>query len=143
MKPDKVAILVKKAALEFDKIANPLLEKYDLSSAQYKVIKYICSEYENGIRLVDLERYFSMTHPTAIGLVRNLENKGYAQYRPNPEHARSRLIYPSEKALAISDELDKVGDELEDMITRNLSEQEKKELVQLLKKMLEIDNGSQ
>ena len=140
MKYDKVAILIKKASLEFDKLANPILEKYDLSGAQYKVMKYIFSEYENGVRLVDLENYCSMTHPTAIGLVNNLQKKGFTEYRDNPNHARSRLIYPTKKALKIKDELDKVGDEIEDMVTANLSKQEKKQLVNLLRKMLYIDN---
>lgn len=140
MKYDKVAILIKKASLEFDKLANPILEEYDLSGAQYKVMKYIFNEYENGVRLVDLENYCSMTHPTAIGLVNNLEKKGFTEYRDNPNHARSRLIYPTKKALKIKDELDKVGDEIEDMVTANLSKQEKKQLVNLLRKMLYIDN---
>ena len=41
MKIDKVAILVKKAALEFDKLANPMFISYDLTAAQYKILKYL------------------------------------------------------------------------------------------------------
>lgn len=140
MKADKVAILIKKAALEFDKSANPVLEKYDLSPAQYKVMKYIYSEYENGVRLVDLENFLSVTHPTAIGLVQNLEKKGYVVYRENPAHARSRLIWPTELALEKKEELETVGDQLEIMLTENLSDEEKKELIRLLRKLLKVDN---
>ena len=38
---NKVAILIKKAALEFDKISNPFFAQYDLSAAQFKVLKLI------------------------------------------------------------------------------------------------------
>jgi hypothetical protein len=39
MNLDKAAILVKKAALEFDKISNPHLADYDLTSSQFKMLK--------------------------------------------------------------------------------------------------------
>ena len=137
---DRVAILVKKASLEFDKLANPIFKDYDISPAQYKVMKYIYDEYESGVRLVDLERYCSMTHPTAIGLVNNLEKKGFLEYKDNPNHARSRLIFPTKKALKMEKELEQAGKEIDNMITSNLSKKEKEELTYLLKKMLHIEN---
>ena len=141
MKQDKAAILIKKASLELDKISDPTLEKYDMGISQYKVMKYIYSEYENGVRLVDLEKYFSMTHPTAIGLVQNLEKKGLVEYRDNPHHARSRLIYPTEKALSIRSELDDVGDRVEDEFTKRLNAKERKQLIDLLIRMMGIEDG--
>lgn len=73
MKLDKAAILIKKAALEFDKISNGILEEYDLTTSQYKVMKYLYEE--SDVRIVDLEKYYSMSHPTTIGIVQNLEKK--------------------------------------------------------------------
>ena len=136
MELDKSAILIKKAALEFDKISNAVLEQYDLTTAQYKVIKYLYEEAENGVRIVDLEKYYSMTHPTAIGIVQNLEKKGLVTYRENPGNARSRFIVPTEKAMERKDELEGIGDELEDELTKNLSDKERERLVVLLKKMM-------
>ena len=100
MKLDVAAILIKKAALEFDKKANAVLEDYGRAISQYKVLKYLYSECDSGVKLVDLERYYSMTHPTAIGLVRALEEKGFIEYRDNLHHKRNRLIFPTAKALA-------------------------------------------
>ena len=138
MELDKSAILIKKAALEFDKISNAVLEQYDLTTAQYKVIKYLYEEAENGVRIVDLEKYYSMTHPTAIGIVQNLEKKGLVTYRENPGNARSRFIVPTEKAMARKGELEGLGDELEEELTKNLSEKERERLVALLKKMMNL-----
>lgn len=141
MRLDKVVILIKKATLEFDKISNLTLHKYDISNAQYKIIKYIYSEYKNGVRLVDLENCFSITHPTAISLVKNLEKKELIEYKDNPNHARSRLIYPTKKALRFQKELENVGEELENEATRNLTKSERQQLIELLRKMLGIKNG--
>ena len=113
MKLDKSAILIKKACLEFEKIANAVLEEYDLTVSQYKVMKYLYEESENGVRIVDLEKYYSMSHPTAIGIVQNLEKKGLVEYRDNPNHARSRYIAPTAKAVQKRPELESLGDDLE------------------------------
>ena len=75
MSINKVAILIKKAALEFDKISNPFFAQYDLSAAQFKVLKLIYMQESRTARVVDLEREFSMTHPTALGLWINWRRK--------------------------------------------------------------------
>ena len=136
MTPDKAAILVKKAALEFDKISNTAMSKYDLTPAQYKVIKYLYLEAENGVRTVDLERYYSMTHPTTIGILQNLQKKGLIWYADHPDDKRSRLIVPTEKAMEMKDELEHVGNELESEFTNRLSDEERDEFIGLLKKLL-------
>lgn len=41
---DRVAILVKKAALEADKVQAPILQSYDLTVAQYKFLKKLYPE---------------------------------------------------------------------------------------------------
>ena len=136
MKLDKAAILVKKATLEFDKISNAVLEEYGLTTAQYKVMKYLFEEAENGVRIVDLEKYYSISHPTAIGIVQNLEKKGFVTYAENPNHARSRYIVPTQEAIQRQTELENVGDKLEEELTQRLSEEERRELVRLLRKMI-------
>ncbi len=136
MKLDKSAILIKKAALEFDKISNAVLEEYNLTTAQYKVMKYLYEEAENGVRIVDLEKYYSMSHPTTIGIVQNLEKKGFVTYEENPNHARSRFIVPTKEAMQRQEELEAVGGKLEEELTHRLSLEERQELVRLLKKMM-------
>ena len=136
MKLDKAAILIKKAALEFDKISNGILEEYDLTTSQYKVMKYLYEE--SDVRIVDLEKYYSMSHPTTIGIVQNLEKKGLIEYRDNPNNSRSRFIVPSALALERRTELEGIGAELETELTKNLSERERERLITLLKKMMGI-----
>ena len=139
MNTDKIAILVKKAALEFDKIANPELANYDLTASQYKVLKFLYYQPQRTARVVDIERYYSMTHPTTIGLLDTLEAKGFITRVPNPDDARSRLILLTEQADEMQKELEKIGDSLEAMFTTSLSDAESKELAKLLRKLLNID----
>lgn len=136
MNYDKVAILVKKAALTFEKMANPLLQKYDLTDAQYRILKYLFAHQAVAVRQVDLEKYYSMTHPTAIGLLDTLEKKGFVIRKPNPEDARSRVISLTDKALSMQEKLVGMGDSLEKQFTGSLAEEERVQLVELLQKLL-------
>ena len=113
------------------KVAHWLYEGWES-----RACKDIYAEAENGVRTVDLEKYYSMTHPTTIGIIQNLEKKGFVEYRDNPSHARSRFIYPTEKALEMKEELEAAGEELEKKLTGSLSETDRQQLVILLQKML-------
>ena len=58
------------------------------------------------------------------------------EYRDNPNHARSRFIVPTPKALTIRAELEAAGSKLEKILTAELSEKERLQLLTLLQKML-------
>lgn len=136
---DKIAILIKKASLEFDKISNKILASYQISASQYKILKYLFSEDNHTARVTDLEKSFSMTHPTTIGHIDVLITRGLVEKIPNLQDARGKLVRPTEKAFALEDELNKVGNDIENELTKNLSNREKENLVILLKKMLGVN----
>lgn len=141
MRTDKVAILIKRAALEFDKISNPVLAEYDLTASQYRVLKYLYSRPNESARIVDIEKDCSITHPTALGLLDNLSKKGFAVKIVNPEDARSKVISLTDKTKNMQEELESVGDRLENLLTENLTGQDRKQLLHLLQKMLKIEEG--
>lgn len=136
MRIDSVAILVKRASLEFDKLAAPRLQKYDITPSQYKVLKLVAVSPAHTVRQVDVEKRFSMTNPTVTGLVRNLEAKGLVRRETNPHDARSKVIDLTESGEAIKDDLFRIGEELEREFTRDLTEQEHAQLVDLLGKVV-------
>ena len=134
----KVAILVKKAALEFDKISNPFFAAYDLTASQYKVLKYLYAQPTRTARVVDLERQYSMTHPTTLGLLDTLEKKGFTTRIVNPNDARGKLVALTKKADDMQTELEALGSQIEDKLTEKLTKGEKEQLVALLQKLLGI-----
>lgn len=138
MRLDRAAILIKRASLRFDRISNAVLGKYDLTTGQYKVMMYLYANADKGVRTVDLDRYHEMTHQTTIGILKNLEKKGLITYKKNPNDARSRYIVPTELAYEKREELEKAGDRLEVELTEKLTEQERQQLVGLLRKLMGI-----
>lgn len=122
--------------MEFDKIANPILQEHNLTGAQYKIVKYLLMHKDENVRQIDIEKYYSLTHPTAIGLLDKLEEKGFVNREVNPNDGRSRIITLTDMALSKQDELIEVGDLLENKLTCGLSEKERKQLIGLLEKLL-------
>lgn len=133
---NKVAILIKKLSLEIDKLSNPILEPYDLTNSQFKILKFLLVNNECPVRQVDIERYFSMTNPTVTGLVKILEAKGMIERKVNPDDSRSKILCPTQKAIEMKDLLYQLGDALEEKLTGVLNPEEKEELLKLLKKLL-------
>ena len=133
---EKVVILIKKATLEFDKMANPILQEINLTSAQYKIVKYLLLHKDEDVRQIDLENFYSLTHPTAIGLLDKLVEKGFVERKVNPKDGRSRIIKLTEMALSMKEELIEAGDRLERTMTRGLTADERDQLIGLLNKLL-------
>ena len=136
MQRRKVAILVKKAALEADRIANAAFGTYGLTASQYKMLRFLHCHREDRVRQVDLEKFFSLTHPTATGLLQTLEKKGLILRLPNPDDARSRLVTLTPAAQSKAEALVELGEGLEQQFTARLEEEERLQLVALLQKLL-------
>jgi len=133
-----VAIMVKKAALEFDKLSNPFFAAYDLTASQYRVIKFLYAQPTRTARVVDLERQYSMTHPTTLGLLDALEKKGFTTRIVNPNDARGKLVALTKNADDMQTELEALGLQIEYKLTEKLTKDEKEQLVTLLQKLLGI-----
>ena len=87
---------------------------------------------------MDLERQYSMTHPTTIGLLDALEKKGFTTRVENPNDARGKLIALTEKADTMQDELEALGTKIENKLTERLSDEEREQLAFLLNKLMGI-----
>ena len=138
MKINKIAILIKKASLQFDKISNKILEPYEISATQYKILKFLYAKDNHRARVTDLEEFLSMTHPTTIGHIDYLEKKGLVDRIANPNDARGKLITPTKTALSLENELNKVGEDIENELTKNLNPKEKEEMISLLNKLIGV-----
>lgn len=134
---EKAAILIKQVVLLADKIAYPILEPYELTPSQYKVIKFLYASPPASVRQIDIEQHFSLRNPTVTGILQNLEKNGWVERLPNPDDARSKVISASKKALSLRAEMENLGDAIEKDLTKNLSEKEHEKLISLLKKILD------
>ena len=134
MKQDQIGILIKRASLEVEKTTLAILAPYSMNLTQYKIIVYLYNAPPASTRQVDLERAFSMTNPSVTSVLHTLEKKGLIRREENPEDKRSNVISLTDKAIRMQSELEAVGKQLEETITKNLSPEERAALIVLLKK---------
>lgn len=140
MTGDRIAVLIKKASIEFDKMANPILADYDLTASQCRILDFLFMQPNQNARIVDIEKECAITHPTVLGLLDSLEKKNFVSKIVNPKDARSKLISLTPKAKCMQTELETVVAKIDHIWVENLSEQERKELQKLLQKLLKIES---
>ncbi len=132
----KLSILIKKASLLFDKYSNQLLAQQDLTASQFKIM-LVLYHSNQVICQGDIEAKFNMTNPTVTGLVQKLEVKGLISRVAKEDDRRVKQLVLTQQALDRKEELLSAEQYLEEMMTKNLSEEEREQLCMLLTKLME------
>lgn len=137
---NSIAIAIKSASLNFDKLANQLLSTVGLTPAQFRVLKILLKSPPTSVRQVDIERIFNMSNPTVTGLVKTLEKENFIERVSHPNDNRSKVLKLTQKTEAMRETLVAMGEQLEAQFTACLSEEEKAVLLPLLIKLSESTN---
>lgn len=106
-----------------------------LSFNEYDYLKVIQASPE-PIRLTDLAVEMQVTKPSATTMVQRLERKGLVERKASLEDARSKLVVLTHKAELGLEEESKIYQVMAQILESRLSEQETKQLNQLLDKAL-------
>lgn len=131
----KLSVLIKKSSLLFDKYSNQLLAKQDLTASQFKIMLALYHSNQS-ICQSDIEAKFNMTNPTVTGLVQKLEAKGLLTRVVKEEDRRVKQLILTQQALDRKDEMLSIERYLEEMMTKNLNDEEKEQLCKLLTKLM-------
>jgi DNA-binding MarR family transcriptional regulator len=122
---------------------NRVMAEYGLTSAQADCMGYIIRHRkEPELTVTDLMRDFSLTHQTAAGLVRRLEEKGLVERRKSGTDARCMDIFPTEKGLCLKDALHQNTRMTQAAMLKGMTESEKAEFLRLLKAAIVNLGGS-
>lgn len=131
----KLSVLIKKSSLLFDKYSNQLLAKQDLTASQFKIMLALYHS-DRSICQSDIEAKFNMTNPTVTGLVQKLEAKGLLTRVVKEEDRRVKQLVLTQQALDRKEEMLSIERYLEEMMTKNLNDEEKEQLCKLLTKLM-------
>lgn len=131
----KLSFLIKKSSLLFDKYSNQLLIQHNLTASQFKIM-LVLYHSNQAICQGDIEEQFNMTNPTVTGLVQKLEAKGLICRMAKEGDRRVKQLVLTQQALDRKKELLSAEQYLEDMMTKNLSDEEREQLCMLLTKLM-------
>jgi len=88
-----------------------------------------------GINQDELSSVLKFDKATTARAMKQLEKVGYIEKRTDEKDRRANNLYPTEKALKIYPEIQRVLEGLNKEITRHLTDAEEALLIELLKKL--------
>lgn len=127
--------LLRSITLKTKLSADEKINKLGLNSQQGRMIGYIYEHQGSGLIQKDLACAFQRTEASITSMLKGLEKKEYIERRIPKENERQKHIYVLPKGVALIEEFNKSFAEVEESITKSLSEKEKKVFMQLLIKI--------
>ena len=114
---------------------NRELEQFDITFSQARIISFLLNRKEKQTIQKDIEDFFELKHPTVIGILQRMEQKGFVVSDIDPQDRRQRIITPTEQAYNLEKEIISHSDELETFMVAGMTEEEVYNLKHLLYKV--------
>ena len=139
MLPNEQAIAprIKRISNALDRKCTLDLEDMELTSSQGRVLGYLIRRREESVYPGDIGKHFGLSHPTVSGILQRLEAKDFIIYESERGDRRKKRIRATDKALEVHQQVLRRFQETERLITRDMTEQEVRDLLALLNRVIE------
>lgn len=127
-----IGFLFKQINMKIKKEIDKSLMEYDLTTSQSRVLFFIHFRGEDKTSMKDIEEHMKVTHPTVIGIVKRLEEKGFVTTASDPEDRRVKLVAITQKTTKMMKKLDQGRRKMDEKLLKGFTEQETKELRRML-----------
>lgn len=77
--------------------ADAALRPLGLTCAQSDLLEYLAERGDEETTVQDIGQHFQLKHPTVIGFIQRLENKGFVTSSVSPRDRRCRVIRLTDK----------------------------------------------
>lgn len=137
MKQFDVGLLIKIINEYIEKKSNQDLKPWGITVSQMRILGYVKHRQEMGIATSqkDIENHLEVSHPTVVGVLKNLKQKGIIQTQCDSEDKRIKRVYITKKEELFHQDLVKSKKDMEEKIIKDFTETEKAELIRLLLKI--------
>lgn len=108
------------------------LGKFGLTFAQSRVLAFLTDRESGQALQKDIETALQVSHPTVVGLITRMEREGFLTTAPDPKDRRNKVVCLTDKAYHVAGVLEKEVSRNDDEITKSLSEEQKKQLWDML-----------
>lgn len=107
---------------------------YNLSPSQARALMYI--EDHAGSNQKEIADYFHLRGASTSTLIKKLEDRGYVEKRPSRgSQDRSNKLYLTAEGKKLSTSLNGTFNDVENLLVKNLTDEEADTLIQLLSKI--------
>lgn len=131
MNHQDIGYMLKKISDRMKFRADIQFKKLGLTLSQVNVLDYVAFR-KGQTTQKEIELHLHVSHPTVVGIVSRLEEKGYLTCFQDTEDKRNKVVCLTKQSAAIGDELKESRRKNEAMLLASFSEEEVKELRRLL-----------
>ena len=122
---------MRKIGLELRSLMNMIVRythklsaEEEMSMQQAAIIKYLVNNSNRDINSKDLEEVFSMRRSTCSRMLKLMENRNLVERLDDPSDSRKKIIKPTKKSNDIISSIENKFDEMDDVISKNISEED-------------------
>ncbi len=127
-----IGFLLKVIQENTERHANQIFKPVDLTSSQVRVLKFLRERGEMPVSQKEIEEYLHVSHPTVVGIVQRLEHKGFVRTEFSGQDKRQKYVYRTEREEELFRQMNNSHRELESLLTKDMSEEQIRELRELL-----------
>lgn len=133
---EHIGSLIKMISEDFERKANNLLNKFNITNSQARLLIVLMSKRDGQCCLKELEKEFSFSSVAIAGIVNRLELKGYLLAFADEKDKRKKRVKLTESGYEIGQKCIDSLLSLEKEYLNNLDEKEQNELINMLKKII-------
>ncbi|MBR2752382.1 MAG: MarR family transcriptional regulator [Lachnospiraceae bacterium] len=129
-----IGFLIKVISDRMKALGDNDLREHDLTFSQMQVLAAI--EHEGGtIAQKEIEKILDVSHPTIVGLINRLQDKGFVTCETDETDHRSKIVTLTPKAVSLGRTMREKRDQSERGMLEGLSDEEIGQLNVLLRKL--------
>ena len=114
--------------------ADEDLKRHDLTLTQTRVLGFL-AEMDGQATQKEIEDDLQVSHPTVVGLVSRMEQKGFLTTRPDPMDRRNKLVELTERARELDQAIDLTVAQHDAQLLRGFTEEEQETLKEFLSRI--------
>ncbi len=128
----KVGYLLKLVNDKLRTKADANLLEHGLTLSQSRILRFL-DEKGGSATQKEIEDYLGVSHPTVVGLIARMKEKGFVECSMDQKDRRNRIVTATEKAISLGEDMCKMIDENEQKMLSSLTDQQILELKSALK----------
>ena len=134
--------VIKILSIKVDKEINRILEKNHITSSQSMAMFYLFHHKNKEVSPIDIEKKFNLSHPTILGILKRLSEKGFIRIEKSSKDSRFRIVTLTKKGIEIEKEITLAFENIENRIINALSMEDYKKIKEISLKLVdEFKNG--
>lgn len=112
--------------------ADADLSTYELTLSQSRVLTFLKSK-DGQATQKEIEEFLEVSHPTVVGIVSRMEQRGYVTTWLDTKQQRSKMVRLTAKAQTIGEELVRMVQEQENTMLQGLTQEQVSERAKMLR----------